>query len=333
MSDRDQWELRGPVRTLDVRRNWQEKGDHTIVDFRLDGATARRWHQNFDGTEWTTINMFDDGGRLIRTENRSPTGDVQIGLYEYDSAARLARFFTRYSTGGERTIDTYFYDADGLRTKTYFVDLAHQSSINNWGIEGSKVFYAAPNAARLTTAYNAAGLPTEVLFHDIHDALISRGDLIYDADGRLIEETHTLSRLPFPNIDDLPPEQRAAVQALLGGPASRRIHRYNESGLRIETLSSMFGSIGQRREHFAYNEQGDVISHISEHDSREYELSEQGALTDRPGHHDRSVAHFLYEYDSRGNWTSKITEAGHGDHPDFTVASTELRTLTYFDPI
>jgi hypothetical protein len=56
-------------------------------------------------------------------------------------------------------------------------------------------------------------------------------------------------------------------------------------------------------------------------------------LQSRPGHESRSQARFLYEYDARGNWTSKITEAGHGDNPDFSVTSTERRSLTYFDPI
>jgi hypothetical protein len=332
MSDRDQWELRGSVRTLDVRRNWLGGGDRPTIEFRPEGTTARRTHHNPDGSEWTTINTYDDAGRLTRTETHSPAVEIQIGLYEYDLADRLARSFTRDPDGRERTIDTHSDNGAGLKTKTHFVDLARQSAISNWSVEGSKIFYPAQNAAKLTTAYNVAGLPTEVLFHDVNDALISRVDLIYDDAGHLIEESQTQSRLPFPNIDELPPEQRAAVQALLGGPTSRHVHRYDEAGRRIETQSSLFGSLGSGRETFAYNEHGDMISQVSEHDSREYGWNEQG-LSDKPGHHDRSVARFLYEYDSRGNWTSKITEAGHGDHPDFTVTSTELRTLTYFDPI
>jgi hypothetical protein len=71
----------------------------------------------------------------------------------------------------------------------------------------------------------------------------------------------------------------------------------------------------------------------SEHESREHDFDEQGLPIDRPGNRDRSVARFLYEYDARGNWASKNTEAGHGDHPHFTFTSTELRTLTYFEPI
>jgi hypothetical protein len=337
MSDRDHWELRKPVRTVDVHRTWQEDCDHSIVEFRMDGAISRRWHQNWDSSEVTETHTYDVAGRLVSVQFESSTGPSVLRHYEYDHAGRLTRHLLRDSEGVERTIDSYSYDADSRKTKTHFVDLAAQRPNTNysWGVEGSKVFYSAPNAAKQTTSYDPAGRPTQLLFHDAAGALVSRVDFLYDESGNLAEETqmHTVS--PLASVEaNLPLEQREAIRNLFSGPLSRRVHRYNTLGLRIETLSSTFGSIGNYCETLDYNQFGDVIAQIFKHHSREYGFNEAGGqLESRPGNQSRSEARFMYEYDARGNWTSKVTEAGHGDNPDFSVTSTERRALTYFDPI
>jgi hypothetical protein len=139
---------------------------------------------------------------------------------------------------------------------------------------------------------------------------------------------------PFSSLDEqLNPAQREALRGLLSGPISRRLHRYDRLGNRIETLSHMFGSIGKDRETLDYNQHGDPIAQISEHESREYGVNEEGQLADRLAHQNRSEARFRYEYDTRGNWTSKVTEVRNGDDANFSVTSTERRTVTYFDPI
>jgi hypothetical protein len=278
------------------------------------------------------MHSFDGAGLLTRTETQSPAGELHLSLYEYDAMGRLDRHRSRDPAGKERIVETCTYDDAGHKTKTHFVDSAPPQPMS-WGIEGSKVFYSAPGAAKMTTVYNDAGRPAEVLFHDASGELISRIDFLYDEAGHLVEEIQTRAQFPFPNVDELPPDQREAVRAILGGPFTRFVHRYNEAGLRIETVSSLFGSLGKGREFFAFNDHGDLASQISENESREYGFSDLEGMVDRPGRQERSVARFLYEYDARGNWTSKITEAGHGDHPDFSVSSTELRALTYFDPI
>ena len=115
---------------------------------------------------------------------------------------------------------------------------------------------------------------------------------------------------------------------------TQRKHRHDALGNRIETISSLFGSVGRDRETLEYNQYGDPIAQTSEDESLEYGFADEGApLETRPGEHHRSEARFVYEYDLHGNWLTKITESRHGDNPDFSVSSTERRTLTYFDPI
>jgi hypothetical protein len=346
MSDRDRWDLRGTVRTIDIHRTWRywkrsaesstceltESGDYSMVEFRPDGAMSRHWHQNPDGSETTETYAYDAAGRLISVQSECSTSPRFLRLYEYDELGRLARHLSRDAEGQEHVIDSYSYDADGRKTKTHS---APQLKMNyGYGVEGSKAFYSAPKAASIITCYNQADRPTELLFHDAASTLLSRVDFLYDASGNLIEETQTRAESPFAKLEDnLPPEQLEALRAVLSGPFTRRTHRHDALGQRIETISSMFGSVGKERETLAYNQYGDPIAVWSEHESREYGFNEAGQLDSRPGHQDHSEARFLYEYEPRGNWTRKITETRHGANPEFSVSSTERRSLTYFDPL
>jgi YD repeat-containing protein len=347
MSDRNHWELRGLVRSVDLQRTWRywkrgpvdsdaceltENGDRSIAEFRLDGAISRRWHHNPDGSEWTTVQTYDDAGRLISVRN----GQNNLGLYEYDPAGRPTRYISRDAAADERTIESYTYDAEGRKTKTHFIDLAARSPNAHYslGVEGSETSYVAPNAATLTTTYDQSGRPTTVLFHDAAGALLSQVDLRYDESGHLLEESQTHVESPFSSFEkQLNPAQREALRSLLSGPTSRRVHRYDALGRCIETISSTFGHLGNHRETMDYNQYGDIIAQTSEEENREYGFDEEGQLADRPATRHHSEARFLYEYDALGNWTSKVTETRSNETQDFSVTSTERRTLTYFDPI
>jgi YD repeat-containing protein len=351
MSDRHHWELRGPVRSVDLQRTWRywksgsgesdtceltENGDRSIVEFRPGGAISRRWRRNWDGSEWTTVHTYDDAGRLIGIRDESSSGQSHFQVCEYDHTGRLKRQLSRDSNGSQRVSESYSYDAEGRKTKMHFVDLSAQRPNTNygWGVEGSKAFYSAPNTATLTTAYDHAGRPTTVLFHDAAGALVSQVVFLYDESGHLIEESQTHVASPFSSFEEqLNPAQREALRGLLTGPTSRRVHRYDALGRCAETHSSTFGRLGNHRETMDYNQHGDLIAHTSEDENRECGFDDQGHLADRPATQHRSEARFLYEYDAAGNWTSKVTEGRHGDNQDFTVTGTERRTLTYFDPI
>ncbi len=162
-------------------------------------------------------------------------------------------------------------------------------------------------------------------------------DLLYDESGRLIEESQTHVVSPFSSLEQqLNPAQRESLRSLLRGPTSRRVHRYDTLGHRIETISFTFGRLGNHRETMNHNQYGDIIAQTSEDENREYGFDEEGQLAERPASQHRSEARFLYEYDAVGNWTSrtsKVTETRSNETQEFSVTSTERRTLTYFDPI
>jgi hypothetical protein len=328
MPDRDHWDLRGPVHTVDIDLGAQ----HGTVEFRPDGSLVRHWRQKPDGSEWTITHAYDDAGRLVSIQEESSSGANHLRLHEYDQAGRLMRLLFRNSDGSERTIETYSYDAEGRKTKTH---AAPRLPNYGYGIEGSEAFYSAPNAARITTIYNRADRPEELFFQDATGALLSRVDFRYDESGNLIEEAQTNIDSPLLSSvrEQLNAEQLQAVRGLIAGPNLHLRHRYDALGRKIETLTSLFGSLSTERAVMEYNQYGDLVAQTSEDETHSYGLDDEGQLAEGPVSRKHSETRFRYEYDVHGNWFNKVTESCHGDHPDFTLISTEHRTLTYFDPI
>jgi YD repeat-containing protein len=349
MTDCDRWGLRGPVRSCRLQRTWysrrcgaglcetDERGDTTIVEFRSDGALARRWHHNPDGSEWTSMHEYNGAGQLVivRTENTARPVDVQ--RYEYDAAGRLVRLVARAQDGHDRIAETYEYDATGRKRKTLYVDLAAQrpDTHYSWDVEGTDCSYSAPGAATLTTFHNMGNQPTELLFHDTAGRPLSRVEFLYDKAGHLLEEAQTMmaEMLPPGMLVGMSPARLEAMRSLLGAVPLRRLHRYDARGHRIETSSSLFGPLGRDRRTMAYNNLGDQIEEISEDEHRDYSIDDQGRLSDSPTKESvsRSEARFHYEYDGRGNWIKKTVEGRGGADQDFSVSTIEQRTLAYYD--
>ena len=351
MTDRDRWGLRGPVQICRLQRMEYsrrcgaeacETEEHThmsIGEFRADGSLVRLWHRNPDGSEWTNTFQYNHTGRLltVRTENTAGLAGFQV--YEYDTTGRLARLIARAKDGGERVAEAYAYNMAGQKKKTLYVDLTTQPLNTHcaWAVEGTDSSYSAPGAATLTTVYDEHGHPTELLFHDVAGRLLSRVEFRYDEAGHLVEEAQTNAEetLPPELLTQLNAAQLETVRTLFGAAEPlRRLHRYDEQGRRIETRSQL-GPLGKSRKAVAYNDHGDQIEEVFEHEEREYGVDEQGRLSDSPTKErvTRSEARLRYDYDARGNWVEKVIEGRGGPDQDFTVSSTERRTLTYYEAV
>lgn len=342
MTDRERWQLRGPVRSCRLERKWysrrcgadtcetEESGDVTTVEFRPDGGLSRQWHHNPDGSEFTSTYEYDDSRRLIQMRTGPAGGVVNLCLYKYDADARLVRVLAG-NEGGDRTLETYEYGPSGCKRKTLYVDLAIQRSgrHHSWSVEGTDSGYSAPGAATLTTIYNYRDQPEQLIFRDLAGRELSRVEFQYDDAGHLLEEAQRSSKqvLPPEMLASLNAAQLRTVSGFLGagGDCIRRTHTYDEQGRRIETRWNM-GPLGFDRKTVTYNEHNDPIIEVYEHEEREYAIDEEGRLADTPAHTNasRSEAHFRYDYDSQGNWVSKIIE------DEFSISTEERRTITYF---
>jgi hypothetical protein len=343
----DRWGLRGPVHTCQLQRTWfsrrcganacetEERSDSTVLEFHEDGSLAQRSHRNPDGSEWTTTHEYC-AGRLIAVRTENGAAFVSLHIYDYDVAGRLVRVIARSANGGDHTAESYEYDADGRKKKTFYIDVANQRPDTQyaWGVEGTDSCYSAPGATTLTTLYNLRDQPTALLFHDATGRLLSRVEFSYGADANLIQEAQTNSAdiLPQEVLTIVNPAQLETVRAMLGaaGEPIRRIHRYDGSGRRVETRSRM-GLLGGDIKAVAYNEHGDQIAEVSEHEERDYGMDDEGRLSDAPARENisRSETRFYYDYDAHCNWVMKTAEVRSGTEQEFTLSGVERRTIGY----
>lgn len=331
MADLAKWDLRGPVRSVETHLAFRDKPDRDILEFRPDGAIARHWHRYQNGLETTETFSYDSTGKLISLQFENSAAQCSLWIYEYDALGRLLRQFSRDASGVERNADTYSHDANGRMTK---IHRAPQTTGTYGHSVDGKAFYSGPHAAVITTIHNPAGQPAEMLFQDSGGALVSRVDFQYDDAGNLIEEAQSHMVSPFAShLHELKPEHRAALESVLAGPMQRSQHRYDEQGRRIETLRSLFGSLGNERITMEYNQHGDLVAQTSREESREYGFDDQDQPVDRPGPHTYSETRFVYEYDSHGNWTSKIAQGRADDHSEFSSSISECRTIVYYDAL
>src|SRR6185437_9366487 len=277
MTDRERHDLHGAVRSSDVAEtNYARQcgadacttEQHVRVsraEFRIDGAAERHWQRNADGREWSTIYEYDPAGRLVAMRFQDASGAPGERIFQYDSAGRINRILARARDTAERIQETYEYDESGRKTKTIHVDLSAQVPNMHyaWNVENSDAGYGAPGAATVTTTYDGHDRPTAMLFHDAAGLPLSRVESRYDDIGNLIEEEQIREGLePFPKtLAHLNPAQAAAVRKLLEN--SRRLHRYDDHGRRIETVTIM-GVLSKDRKTTSYNECGDRAEEVSE---------------------------------------------------------------------
>ena len=345
MTERERWGLRGPVHVCRLERTWysrrcgadacetEERSDVTTLEFRADASLVRRRHHNPDGSEWTTTCEYNDQELLTTVRNKDGTGVVTLQLYDYDTAGRLIRVIARPEGGADRVVESYEYDAAGRKRKTFYVDLAAQRPDTQyyWEVEGTDSSYFAPGAATLTTLHNEREQPTALLFHDSAGCLVSRVDFVYDQAGNMVEEvqTNAAETLPPAMVTSLNQAQLATVRALFG--SIRRIHSYDRQGRRVGTRGGI-GPLGGHSKTVAYNEHGDQIEEVLEHDQREHSIDDEGRLSDTATRESVSwsEARFRYDYDVRGNWVTKTVESRGAAGQDFTLSSVERRTIEYF---
>jgi hypothetical protein len=344
---REQWKLRGPVRTCRIERTFfsrrcgadacerEESHNSTALEFREGGTLSRQEHTNPDGSQWTTHYEYVYESNRVAAVHHISADSVTIWRNTYDSQGRLSSVQV-CANGAERTTEQYDYDAEGRKRKTQLIDLADQRANTHyaWGIEGSDTRYSAPGTAKITTVYNAWDRPVEVLFYDAGDRLLSRVALSYDVDGNLIEELQAREPHVFADLfASVPDAERDAVRAVVQSIAEPVgiTHRYDQRGRRVETRMR-FGLLSEEVKTRTYNEIGDEIAEIIERHSREYGRDDEGKLSPAPGseRESHSEARLHYEYDDYGNWTSKTVENRSATGEEFSVCSVEKRTIAYF---
>jgi YD repeat-containing protein len=309
MTEREKNGLRGPVKTC--------ASSTTRWSYRPDGSLAEVQHRNPDGSEWTTMYVCDEAGRL--SEVRSERG---VLAYHYTPRGEFDRI-----TSGERIVESWGRDERGRKTRTQHLE-APPAGAAAYQVEGSDAAFPAEGATTITTIYGDREQPLEILFHDADGRLVNRVEFVYDDAGRLIEEAWNQ---PFPAamLEQVGPEQTQALRALFEGLWRRR-HRYDAQGRRVETTTE-FGPLGGQRTTVAYNEHGDQAEAVHFERTRELSMDGEGRLIepDQPPEERRSEVRFEYQYDQHGNWTERVVSSRQKPDEPLLVSNSERRTIVY----
>ena len=357
MDDRAKAGLRGPVSVCRTDTTLLSRGcagnacdtepkeqTHSwIFHYHPDGRIAQQHCHNPDGSEWTSTWTYDTSGKLREIENHDSKGSESKAVYQYDQAGRLQRVVGIAADGVENTAETFSY-ADQHKTKTrYVLSAPGQPGSVAYSIEGSDAAVTAPGVTSINTVYDRHDRPVEMLFRDSQNRVLTRVALRYDDAGRLVEEgqfSETEHTLPPDLLANLNAAQLRSLKAIggigEGGQRWQRLHRYDDEGRRVETVSRM-GTLGGERKTMTYNQHGDVSEEKSTHDSREIAIDDEGHVVEpneSPSSRARtSEARYSYRYDEHGNWTERAISIRQGPDKPFTDSTVDRRRLTYYPAI
>ena len=219
--------------------------------------------------------LFRPDGAAIRRSVCGADHAEWLTSWAYDLRGRLASVTYQFGGTPNRTAG-YEYDETGIARRFEPLDPACYLCL----FEPTGAAYRIAGAVALATTFRSNGEVERACFLDASGGEVSRVDCVHDGTGRLVEE----------------------FQSGLPKGALRSTHRYDERGLRIETILV-------RDQHpvssqtMRYNPQGDRVLHVLRQST--------------PG--ERKLS-YQFEYDERGNWVSQTCEG-----------ACERRSLQYVD--
>lgn len=351
MDDRAKLGLRGPVRTCyceskSLERNGVRKESTHSENYLYnpDGSLAEQNSTYSNGSQSMIRYGYDAIGRLLEIESGNMGEKWSKTFYRYDDNGRLIRIISISPDGKENVSETYSYDEQGRKTKTFYVPSLPKGDTGTLISYSSEIIgstFMAEGTTSISTLYNEKDHPAEMLFHDAQHRLMKKILFRYDAQGHVLEESQVVVS---PNPDILPaefrnqlnPEQLKTVEKLFGtapGHYPFATYRYDNRGRLIEKRVSI-SSLGEDREIKTYNEHGDELEVRSTHINRDVRFSEAGELEETPDPSDErrveSETRYAYQYDDRGNWTERTRSLRSKPDQPFTVYSIDHRTLTYY---
>lgn len=205
---RDQWRLRGPVRSLSVEKitlaedgkqqdstelldevSFDERGNLTFQEAYHPGL-SRRYANNF-------VHTYDAQSRITKTTVYEADGSRnRYELFSYDEQGRKIK--TEWRRGKDQTFSEtlYLYNSRGLlaHEQSRFLNLHWRQSRTDYTYDekGRRVKTAyfpedASRSTRTTYEYNESANPGITTVYDAEENIIVRWNYRYDAQGREME--------------------------------------------------------------------------------------------------------------------------------------------------
>lgn len=353
MSDREQRNLRGPVKSSTEENTvpgWTDAEGRTSPEVRWEstseydmaGHLLNTRSRNSDGSQWVTRYAYDPSGRLLKTASGVEGQASTETNYSYDEQGRLQKI-----SGGGRTDNpiTFRYDEQGRKSK---IEIAGPADYRPGIAEGGSPFEAADRAPNLpgggsaTTIYDEHDWATEVQVQDSSGELVNRAVRSYDSLGRVLEEKQILDKpeTMFPaevltqiaeqsgvSPDQLQQELRTQLTKLMAGESGPYSvsNNYDTDGRVSRTNRRIFDE--EQEIETTYNEHGDVASEITRSTGL---VREPDPTTPPPRLPSYSEVRYSYKYDDRGNWIEQSTSYRSSPYAAFQSSTVISRRLTYY---
>lgn len=329
MTDREKAGLLGHVRTV---RHGRGVPPHLTVEwFNPEGARVMSENEYADGSVSQTEYVYDGAGRLRETRSDEEDGSR---TYEYDARGRLVRVCLE-ADETKQVCEEIRYHADGGKSRIEYLSPPDGERSHGYRIEGTDQFVLAQGAATITTNYDAAGHPVEVLAHNTEKKLLLKTVLRCDPAGRVIEMVNqvgdTSAFTGVPEMAGLPAEMRNVFGRIFapGSVMGRTSFTYDECGRCVEQISS--DPFSERSDKSTYDQQGNRLTEIRYEERHDIEIDDSGHII---GARERNSSvfetRFEYDYDERGNWTKCTTYVRDDPAKEFRNSGVEHRTITYY---
>ena len=291
MTDRDAFQLRGPVHTVRFQYasfnletgDWEAAREGPTLTFDRDGREerVRRKHTIFSTT-------FDERGLRTTVSKYAPRIRRQRGL-EYGlgmSEGQLRDVLTRFDEH-DRPIEIVQRDA------------------------GEKTIYRT------------------LLSYDDHDRLC-REEVRYGESLGGTWSTADSPQPEQPLTPDQIDALKASIIANLKGRVFLIFeYEYDDRG-RVARLQNWMPPVSECRRRFVYDARDNVVEEHYENTSRQSELDTLGNEVTSSEVADESWSRYEYRYDDHGNWSEKITFGRVAPDPHFHRSHVERRTITYY---
>jgi YD repeat-containing protein len=343
LSDRTQWKLRGPVRTMRseiaerdyARSDWEPARFSRFVVFDEHGRVVQLDGPGEGESIQRIVYSYDADGRLQKVEHGKAGEKPQVTqLYTYDSDGRPAGILQIDADGTEHTTDTWRYADDGRKTHIQYLPPVLRADIAMaYGVEGGEFAYGGgEGATRLTTHFDPRGHVVEALFHDDKNVLLRRIVRTYDQNGNLqLEEAQMLDGVDLSTFHDMTAEDREKMLSLVAVVASgmRTEYHYDAAG-RVASRTQRMGMLGEDHATYTYDDHGNPLEESRRSVSREIDLAEGDTLQPSDDKVQTHQTQFTYTYDSHGNWTERVVSWRHDETEEYRPSNVERRAFEYF---